>query len=261
MPQRIISFSGRKHSGKTLLAEQCEKQGFTLINFADSLKNVACAILNISLDKLNSIKDGENPFTLTEVQIVNLAELIELSCNDILKVFPRGYYLKSIREFLQRVGTDLIRKSNPNWHINKIRYIIANNPDKNYCVGDTRFPQELELIKELNGECWFIFRPEYTADISNHISETSLNWSHFDRDHIIVNNETKTKLIDTWNYYLELNKNIFPKYQADSTYLFSNKLESSPTFFNMDNCNEKIDDTIDTNGRNLYRLENLKQWI
>jgi hypothetical protein len=259
MTQRIISFSGRKHSGKTLLAEQCQKHGYILINFADSLKNVTCAILDISLDNLNRIKDHKQPFTLTNTQIINLASLIELSYDNILNVFPKGYYLKSIREFLQRVGTDLIRKFNPNWHINKIRYIITKNPDKNYCIGDTRFPQEKELIEELNGECWFIFRPEYTADISNHISETSLNWSYFDKNYIIVNNETRENLIATWNHYLHFNENIFKKYQSDSTYLFSDKLESSPLFFSMDNCNPQ-EITKDLDGSYLYRLENLKQW-
>ena len=254
MPQRIISFSGRKHSGKTLLAEQCIKHGYILINFADSLKNVTCAILNINLTELNSLKDQELSFVLTNIQVMNLANLIELTPEDILNVFPRGYYIKSIREFLQRVGTDLIREFNPDWHINKVKNIIQNNPDKNYCVGDTRFPQEKELIEKLNGECWFIFRPEYTLDISNHISETALNWSYFDGDHIIVNNESRNDLIHTWNHYLQFNENIFKKYQTDSTYLYSDKLESAPLFFHMDICN--YDGTND----NVYRLENLKQW-
>jgi hypothetical protein len=262
MTQRIISFSGRKHSGKTLLAEQCQKHGYNLINFADSLKNVACAILNISLDDLNLLKDQEMPFKLTNTQLMNLESLIEIPYNDILNVFPKGRDIKSVRELLQKVGTDLIRKFNPNWHINKVKHIITSHPDKNYCIGDCRFPQEKALIEELNGECWFIFRPEYTADISNHISETSLNWSHFDGDRIIVNCETREDLIYTWNHYLEFNDNTFTKYPADSTYLYSNKLESSPSFFSMYNFNycQETQGMQDLYGMHFYRLENLKQW-
>ena len=83
----------------------------------------------------------------------------------------------------------------------KIKDKILNNPDKYFCIGDTRFIDEKQMVEELNGECWFIIRPNM-FDISNHYSEINLKWNDFGDD-IIINNINKETLIEKWQNYLE----------------------------------------------------------
>ena len=54
---KILSFSGRKHSGKTELAKICIKYNYELINFADGLKELICNSLDISKEYLEEYKD------------------------------------------------------------------------------------------------------------------------------------------------------------------------------------------------------------
>ena len=98
---------------------------------------------------------------------------------------------KTVRQLLQFIGTDLIRKYNTNWHVNRIRKMIDKN--KNYVFDDVRFKNELNLVKELGGECWFIIRP-IINNVSNHESETSLTWRDFGNK-IIINNSHSLKIM------------------------------------------------------------------
>ena len=54
---RIISFSGKKHSGKSELCKINEQYGYININFADELKNLVCKCLNITREELETKKD------------------------------------------------------------------------------------------------------------------------------------------------------------------------------------------------------------
>ena len=69
---KIISFSGKKHSGKTELAKINEQYGYININFADELKNLVCYCLNITRNVLENEKDVVN-----EIIIYNLSCYIE----------------------------------------------------------------------------------------------------------------------------------------------------------------------------------------
>lgn len=191
---RIISFSGRKGSGKTELANVCSKYNYQVIYFADNLKDVVCKCLDISRETLEILKDKEIPFDLS-----NKTDYISKE----LQIDKKHINLKSynsIREILQILGTDIIRKYNPDWHVNKTMLYLKENKDKNFCIGDCRFLNEKKMIENLGGESWFIIRPNQ-LNISNHISETELNWSFFN-DKIIMNTMNKQDLIQKWNDYL-----------------------------------------------------------
>lgn len=193
----IISFSGRKGSGKTELAKVCVKYGYHIINFADKLKKLVSECLNITLDDLDKLKDTVKIWDLSG-KTSFISQQLEIN-ETIVNQYCKGSF-KSIREILQVIGTDIIRQYNPDWHINKtIKYIIENK-DKRFCIGDCRFINEKTAIKKLGGECWFIIRPEIKS-ISNHSSETELNWSYFE-DKIIINNIEKKCFIKKWDDYL-----------------------------------------------------------
>lgn len=193
---RIISFSGRKGSGKTELADVCSKYSYQVIYFADNLKDIICKCLDISRDTLEKLKDKEMTFDLSN-KTEYIAKELQIDTKDIGDLSS----FKSIREILQILGTDIIRRYNPNWHVNKTMMHLEKNKDKKFCIGDCRFLNEKKMIENLGGECWFIIRPNQ-LNISNHISETQLNWSFFN-DKIIMNTMDKKDLIQKWVDYLQ----------------------------------------------------------
>ena len=211
---RIISFSGRKGSGKTELADVCSKYSYQVIYFADNLKDIICKCLDISRDTLEKLKDKEMTFDLSN-KTEYIAKELQIDTKDIGDLSS----FKSIREILQILGTDIIRRYNPNWHVNKTMMHLEKNKDTKFCIGDCRFLNEKKMIENLGGECWFIIRPNQ-LNISNHISETQLNWSFFN-DKIIMNTMDKKDLIQKWVDYLQ-KRNMGIKIES----FVSNKLRS-----------------------------------
>lgn len=198
---RIISFSGRKGSGKTELANVCSRYNYQVIYFADNLKDLVCKCLDINRDNLENLKDKDITFDLSNKREYIAKEL------KIDKKYISLKPFKSIREILQILGTDIIRRYNPDWYVNKtLRYLQKNeNKDKKFCIGDCRFLNEKKMIANLGGESWFIIRPNQ-LNISNHISETELNWSLFN-DKIILNTIGQKELIEKWTNYLNKRSN------------------------------------------------------
>jgi hypothetical protein len=84
------------------------------------------------------------------------------------------------------------------------------NINKRYCFGDTRFKNEKMLLESLNAECWFVIRPN-NFNISNHISEKELTWSHFNRN--IIVNQNLEEFKNKWDKYMKMheNQNIYLK--------------------------------------------------
>ena len=197
---KILSFSGRKHSGKTELAKICVKYNYELINFADSLKELVCDCLEITREYLEEYKDIIVPYKYDlSMKIKYISDKINIEESIVSTYLSQSF--DSIREILQIIGTNLIRNHNNLWHVNKIKEKILTNPGKYYCIGDCRFLNEKKMIEDLNGECWFIIRPN-VFEISNHDSEISLKWNDFGNN-IIINNINKEMLIQKWQNYLE----------------------------------------------------------
>lgn len=195
---RLISFSGRKGSGKTELAKVCTKYGYILINFADNLKNLVSKSLCISREELEYWKDEELCWDLSN-KLDDISKELNIDYKIIKKYCTNQF--NSIRQILQVLGTDVIRNYNPDWHVNKtLEYIKKNSEIKKYCIGDCRFKNEKDTIEALGGECWFVIRPDQTK-ISNHISEIELNWSFFGNK-VIINSMKRDDLIWRWDNYL-----------------------------------------------------------
>jgi len=194
----ILGFSGRMRSGKTELANICEKYGYEKLYFALPLKQLCADLLDISIDELNKLKADK-----TEIGIVvgnDLCKLISEKTEiplDIVNKTCDGVVIKDARHMLQFIGTDLIRKYNTNWHVNRIREMIS--PSKNYVIDDVRFPNELDLVKELGGDCWFVIRPRID-NVSNHESETSLTWKDFG-NRLIINDSSLELFTFRWETF------------------------------------------------------------
>lgn len=199
----IFSFSGRKQSGKTELSKICKEYGYEIINFADPMKNLICQIFKISRQELEDKKDNLQYIKLT---YDNLSYLVENTGIPIEIYKNNKTEFNSIREIMQTLGTDILRKHNPEWHISKIKEYINTglNKNKKYCFGDTRFINEKEFLESLGAECWFIIRPN-NFNISNHISETELSWYDFNRN-ILINFNLESTIIK-WRKYINLHFN------------------------------------------------------
>lgn len=192
---KIIGFSSRKSSGKTMCTSILHQYGYTPLNFADGLKNIICVILNLSIDELENKKnDHQLLFKINSNAYDFIHTQTCISKENIEKTFNQ-FQPKTIREYMQILGTELIRKYNPNWHIESLLSKIQ--PGKKYCIGDVRFLNEKIAIENLGGKCFFIIRPfkNNYYDISNHVSETELNWTYFNDRCILINDSTINNLI------------------------------------------------------------------
>lgn len=197
---KILSFSSRCGSGKSTLANICVEDGYEKLSFATPLKNLIIELTGLKdVEELNSKKNEPLGVELVEVLYDKLSELTGIPVDYCMKYAASITKESTGRDWLQVIGTDLIRKYDPDWHVKRTVSMIDS--DKKYVFDDTRFPNELEALKKLGAECWFIIRTK-TDNISNHISETALDYKMFDY-HIIVNNKDLETFRKRWKYYLD----------------------------------------------------------
>lgn len=197
---KIIGFCGRMRSGKTELATICEKYGYQKIYFALPLKRLCADLLDYTLEGLNDAKSSNTQidFVISKEICKHLSDETEIPY-DVIEELSLGKKLTTVREMLQFVGTDIIRKYNPDWHVNRIRSMMSDN--QKYVIDDVRFPNEKKMIEELGGDCWFVIRPNIT-NVSNHVSETSLTWQQC-WNKIIINDSSLFNLQFKWDIFMD----------------------------------------------------------
>ncbi len=194
----IIGFAGRMRSGKTELSRICTQYGYIRLSFAIPLKELCAKLLGIATDELNTLKNNKTPidFVIDEGTCTLLSEETNIPLG-ITRETCEGHQINDVRDLLQFIGTDYIRKHNTNWHVNRLRERI--NPNENYVFDDVRFPNEKKMIEELGGDCWFVTRT--TLDnISSHPSETSITWKDC-WNKVIINNSSLEELLFKWNTF------------------------------------------------------------
>ena len=216
----IISFSGRKESGKTELANICEAYGYEKVSFATALKKLVCELTNIdSIEELNKFKNKPLGVSVDDRILKILMEVTGAEYLYCQNATGKLTELSTARDWLQVIGTDVIRSCDPDWHV--IKTLQGLEPGKKYVFDDTRFINELQALKELGAECWFIIRNK-VDNISNHPSETSLNYRMFDY-HVIVNNISLDDLRKRWKFYMECHEVTAPMREWAISQLFMNK--------------------------------------
>lgn len=184
---KIICFAGRKQSGKTTLCtqianflyelEDSEEQAI-IYNFADSLKNLCMDILGLTFEQCYGTDEQKN-------ELVNCY---------------RGNNQMTAREVLQVVGTDFLRKIQHNvWAEATIRKIYQDSPQV-ALIGDCRFPNEVEAVKNAGGVVIKLTRNLYNSD---HASETSLDPENYDHNNfdLVVDNQHLT-IGEQWHIVL-----------------------------------------------------------
>ena len=195
----VIGLCGRLQSGKSQLAKVCEQYGYEKLYFALPLKQLCADILDISIDELNKAKVERTDIGVTIGKDICkiISEETDIPLETVIEIC-NGVTIRDVRHMLQFIGTDLIRKYNTDWHVNKLRAMI--DKDKDYVFDDVRFPNEKKMIEELGGECWFIVRP-ILDNVSNHESETSITWNDC-WNRIIINDSTLPILLFKWETFI-----------------------------------------------------------
>ena len=201
----IIAFAGRKRSGKGMMAK-CIREHFknvVIVTVADNLKFLCSELLNTTYEKLIKMKDDGTRFEEKVdgnwISIINRETGIP---EDVIFNEIGGKTFLTVREVLQVIGTDLIRKYVPDWHIDKtVERIKEIGEDKIVVVDDVRFPNEKCKIEELGGEVFFMIRPN-CFDVSNHPSEIALTYKDFCYDKIIINDLPCDEMVKNFiDYY------------------------------------------------------------
>ena len=207
MEKKIIGFAGRKRAGKGCLCQFLnEEYGATTVTIANALKDLCCTILGVpSIEELNQYKDFNTAFkyspdndqprwtTLIADALIKNDDSEDEKNRKFAAVKervakfgdqPRTF---TVRDMLQFIGTDVIREISPNWHIEKTVEAVNKAKTNIVCIDDVRFPNEKEAIEKLGGIVFYIIRPDLSIDISNHSSETSLGWSDFEPNRVLIN--------------------------------------------------------------------------
>jgi hypothetical protein len=195
----IIAFSGRKHSGKTTLSKIAEHNNFQKISFGDKLKELVVKIYDWPLEWLYDPEKKDEflnqPVFWNKETAKRMSALIGNNCS----LDETTKELTSIRETLQYIGTEILRKYDNDFHLNElVKKIIPGN---NYVLDDVRFKNELNLLKSMNAVCIYIMRPYYFDDISNHISEVNLNRHDF--EHVLLNTMSLKRFQRQFKMYLD----------------------------------------------------------
>jgi hypothetical protein len=191
----LIALGGKARSGKDtvakmliyLLYKELDIEYYTRA-YADELKEMLIRDLDLSYEQvygnLKEVEDKRYPKDHL----------------DILK----GYWTP--REFLQHFGTEVYRRIDPLFWVNKLKLYVQKR-GYNCIITDCRFVNEVTWIKDLNGIYIRIDRNKSGAKQGkDHKSETNLLESSLGPDIIINNNfETTDEL---FNY---LTKNIVSK--------------------------------------------------
>lgn len=148
-----------------------------------------------------------------KVLVTHYADLLKY----ILKSFFNWNGKKDLngRSLLQRVGTNVIRKQNPDYWVNFINDMFTFFPNEwNYIlIPDARFSNEIEIIKNnpyVNTITIRINRTNYksklTEEQQQHPSETSLDEYGF--DYYVTNDGTETinDAVKEFVNYIDVNK-------------------------------------------------------
>tara|TARA_B100000029_G_scaffold133323_2_gene127380 strand:- start:5056 stop:5649 length:594 start_codon:yes stop_codon:yes gene_type:complete len=185
----VIGICGLISSGKDTIADYLIKEhNFVKISFADKLKDSVAAMFDWDRELL----DGKTAESREWREKVDSYWTNEIGS----EITPRLV--------LQKFGTECMRNGfyDGIW-VSLTKKKILDNPDINYVIPDTRFPNEAKMLYEINGQVWRVVRgedPQWFTDYKDfgtepkdvHPSEWA--WAHTKFKHIINNNGTIDEL-------------------------------------------------------------------
>lgn len=187
----IIGITGVKNSGKStaakLIREIFGSYGSEEVMLANKLKDLCCEFYNITRQQLEDreVKEGVcGERTLSPEEIRNIF-------NRFRVVLVPEQYLKmeikhaSPRQFLERVGTSLLRAYNEDIHLENLPW---NNINKSVIiVSDVRFPNEGQFIRKRGGRLLYIANSNAESGITQSPSEQAVLETRKLADWVVTN--------------------------------------------------------------------------
>lgn len=174
-----------------------ERSGWEVKKWAGKLKTIASILTGIPVEKFEDQEFkksllGPEWGTVTDIPLNSIPVFADIQFNALM----------SVRELLQKIGTDALRdRLHQDVWVNAL--MVDYNTDLNWIITDTRFPNEAEAIKKAGGIIIRIERPG-VKPVNPHPSETSLeNWKF---DHVINNDGSLTDLTKKIKKVLKENK-------------------------------------------------------
>ena len=206
---RIIAFAGRKRSGKGMLAQGIKNnfKNTVILSFAYNLKQLCAELLNTSSDNLNKMKNDGTTFSeKVDGRWVSIISETTGINEEIIRDELGEHTFRTVREMLQVLGTNLIRKHAINWHVDKmIERINEIGEDKIIVIDDVRFNNEKDALEKIGADVFIVIRPN-CFDVSYHPSETELSYDKFAYDKVIINDLPKDEMIKLFNTYYFVQK-------------------------------------------------------
>lgn len=188
----FLGLSGRIKSGKGHVSDYLiQKYGFERVTLAAPLKDAISKLygLDISYCYDQGLKSKKLDLPWDKSHAERLAQIFGLDIDNVWYPEDSPIVFEDVRQALQYIGSDVLRRFDNDFHINLV--LKALNPDKDYVCDDVRFLNEKNAIERFGGQSLLIIRPNQW-EFSNHISETSLNCTHF--DNIIINDKDLSAL-------------------------------------------------------------------
>ena len=162
-----------------------ERSDWEVKKWAGKLKTIASILTGIPVEKFEDQEFkksllGPEWGTVADIPLNSIPVFADIQFNALM----------SVRELLQKIGTDALRDNlHQDVWVNAL--MVDYNPTLNWVITDTRFPNEAEAIKKAGGIIIRIERPGIKP-VNPHPSETSLeNWKF---DHVIINDGSLTDL-------------------------------------------------------------------
>ncbi len=187
MVNKIIGIGGKLASGKDAISDHLvDKHGWVKLGMSDALAESLYA-----LDPWIEIPPGPNV-----IRAIGRAAPSRFTRYSLL--FDQLGYVKvkkndEVRRLLQKLGTEVGRKiiGESTWTdiVERRAEEALSNGAPGVIITGIRYPNELTMIEDLQGELWWVDRPSLAATVNaGHSSENSVSSVDFDR--VIVNDGT-----------------------------------------------------------------------
>jgi len=185
----IIGICGLIGSGKGTVADYLiDQHNFQKISFADKLKDAVAEMFEWPRPMLEGVTPQSRAWRERPDQFWSQELGRDITPRYVLQVFGtecmrRGFY--------DGIWVSLVKKK------------IQENPTTNWVIPDTRFPNEVDMIKSVGGSVWCVKRgqnPQWFDRYKYHdvkpddIHPSEWAWAHSNFDHIITNDDTVAQL-------------------------------------------------------------------
>lgn len=169
----ILGIVGLKGHGKDAFAKAVRKldPSYTVRHFASPLKKICKEVFQLTDLELHSPEVKDAKFRDGPMEVDSYLEYLESEVG--FHIEPTGFIAHTPRALLQHVGTDLIRSRRPRFWLDAFLQSLGTGERRltNVLVPDTRFANEVGLIRSMNGKIIRVVRTDAPVPTDTHASE------------------------------------------------------------------------------------------